>query len=136
MELMSTEPGARAVRRLLTELIDFDNVNRYLIEKITALDVQYDFGPGHSLVGHRQRDLPLDQGNLYDLTHTGRPLLLDQTGRLSIDGWKDRIDHHLTTTTLPASALLLRPDGHIAWAGDSQADLDSHLPRWFGTPIN
>ncbi|MCM6773500.1 rifampin monooxygenase [Nocardia sp. CDC159] len=134
MELLSTEPGVRAVRRLLAELMDFDNVNRYLIEKITALDVRYDLGAGHPLMGDRQRDLPLDDGNLYDLMHAGRPLLLDRTGRLSIERWKDRIDHHFVTDPLPAPALLLRPDGHIAWAGEAQSDLDSHLPRWFGTP--
>ena len=46
MELMSTEPGAQAVRRLLSELMDFEEVNRYLIEKITAIGIRYDFGDG------------------------------------------------------------------------------------------
>ncbi|HVL50628.1 MAG TPA: FAD-dependent monooxygenase, partial [Actinomycetota bacterium] len=48
-ELMSLEPGPQAVRRLLAELMDIDEVNRYLIEKITAVSVRYDFGPGHEL---------------------------------------------------------------------------------------
>ena len=47
MELMSLEPGAQAVRRLVSELMDFDDVSRYLTEKITAIGVRYDFGEGH-----------------------------------------------------------------------------------------
>ncbi len=58
MELMSVEPGAQAVRRLVEELIEFDDVNRYLIEKITAIGVRYDFGDDHDLVGRRMRDVP------------------------------------------------------------------------------
>ena len=87
MELMASEPGPQAVRRLVAELMDFDDVNRYLIEKITAIGIRYDFGPGHELLGRRLRDVPLKDGRLYGLMHGGRGLLLDQTGRLSVDGW-------------------------------------------------
>ena len=86
MELLSTEPGPQAVRRLLTELMDFEEVNRYLIEKITAIGIRYDFGEGHDLLGRRLRDIELKQGRLYGLMHGGRGLLLDQTGRLSVGG--------------------------------------------------
>src|SRR5690349_4632745 len=55
-ELLSDGPGAQAVRRLLTELMDFDDVNRHLIEKITGIGVRYDLGGGHDLIGRRQRD--------------------------------------------------------------------------------
>ncbi|MCF1593615.1 rifampin monooxygenase [Streptomyces muensis] len=133
MELLSPEPGPQAVRRLLSELMDFDDVSRYLTEKIIATAVRYDFGAGHDLLGRRLRDLQLKQRRLYDLMHTGRGLLLDQTGSLSTAGWSDRIDHVVDTSEeLPAPAVLLRPDGHIAWAGDDQRDLLDHLPRWFG----
>ncbi len=135
-ELLSSEPGARAVRRLVAELMDFDEVNRYLIEKITALQVRYDFGAGHPLLGKRMRDIGLERGRLYALLHAGRGLLLDQTGRLSVTGWADRVDHVADLSEeLPAPAVLLRPDGHVAWAGDDQADLRAHLPRWFGAPV-
>jgi rifampicin monooxygenase len=50
VELLSLEPGPRAVRRLMSELMDFEDVNRYLIEKITAIGVRYDFGQGHELL--------------------------------------------------------------------------------------
>ncbi len=51
MQLLSTEPGPQAVRRLLAELMDLEEVNRRLIEKITAIAVRYDFGEGHELLG-------------------------------------------------------------------------------------
>ncbi|QGV80186.1 rifampin monooxygenase [Streptomyces ficellus] len=135
MELMSTEPGPQAVRRLLAELMDFDDVNRYLIEKITGIGVRYDFGEGPELLGRRMRDADLGKGRLYERMRTGRGLLLDRTGRLSVTGWADRVDHIPDPTAAPdAPALLLRPDGHVAWIGHDQRDLTSHLPTWFGAP--
>ncbi|MDV7269064.1 rifampin monooxygenase, partial [Rhodococcus oxybenzonivorans] len=114
-ELMSTEPGPRAVHRLLSELMDIDDVNRYLTEKVTAIGVRYDFGEGHPLLGRRLRDIQLTRGRLYALMHGGRGLLLDQTGRLSVAGWADRVDHVVDVSEeLDVPAVLLRPDGHVA----------------------
>ncbi|MFF1723914.1 rifampin monooxygenase [Streptomyces sviceus] len=133
MELLSTEPGPQAVRRLLSRLMDFDEVNRYLIEQITAIGVRYDFGEGPELLGRRLRDLTLRRGRLYELMRGGRGLLLDGTGRLSVAGWADRVDHVVDTgEELDAPVVLLRPDGHVAWAGEDQAELLDRLPRWFG----
>lgn len=135
LELMSPEPGPRSVRRLLSELMDFEEVNRHLIEKIIAIGVRYDFGEGHDLLGRRMRDVELKQGRLYKLMHGGRGLLLDQTGRLSVAGWATRIDHVIDVSEeLAAPAVLLRPDGHVAWVGEDQQELVSQLPRWFGAP--
>jgi 2-polyprenyl-6-methoxyphenol hydroxylase-like FAD-dependent oxidoreductase len=132
-ELMSPEPGPQAVRRLVSELMDFEEVNRYLIEKITAIGVRYDVGDEHPLAGRRLRDIGLKRGRLYKLMHGGRGLLLDQTGRLSVAGWADRVDHIVDVSEeLDVPAVLLRPDGHVAWIGDDQQDLLSRLPRWFG----
>ena len=132
-ELTSTEPGPQAVRQLLTELMDFDDVNRYLTEKIIAIGIRYDFGEGHDLLGKRLRDIGLKRGRLYELTHRGRGLLLDQTGELSVTGWADRVDHVVDVSEeLDVPAALLRPDGHVAWVGEDQQDLLGHLPRWFG----
>ncbi|MEV4235206.1 MULTISPECIES: rifampin monooxygenase [unclassified Nocardia] len=134
-ELISTEAGPQAVRRLISELMDFDDVTRYLIEKITAISVRYDFGDGHDLLGRRLRNITLTRGNLYDLMHAGRGMLLDQTGQLSVDRWNDRVDHIVDTSTeFDAPAVLLRPDGHVAWVGDAQSELNTHLARWFGRP--
>jgi hypothetical protein len=135
-ELLSTEPGPQAVRRLVSELMDFEEVNRYLIEKITAIGIRYDLGEGHPLLGRRLRDVRLQRGRLYALMHGGRGLLLDQTGRLSVVGWADRVDSVVDVSQeLDVPALLLRPDGHVAWVGDDQQQLLGELPRWFGSAV-
>jgi 2-polyprenyl-6-methoxyphenol hydroxylase-like FAD-dependent oxidoreductase len=137
IELMSLEPGAQAVRRLVSDLMDFEDVNRYLIEKITAIGVRYDFGEGHELLGRHLRDVVLQRGRLYELMHGGRGLLLDQTGRLSVAGWADRVDHVIDVSEeLDVPAVLLRPDGHVAWVGEDQQGLVSQLPRWFGAAVS
>jgi 2-polyprenyl-6-methoxyphenol hydroxylase-like FAD-dependent oxidoreductase len=137
VELTSLEPGAQAVRRLLSELMDFEEVNRYLIEKIIAIGIRYDFGEGYELLGRRLRDVGLKRGRLYELMHRGRGLLLDQTGQLSVAGWADRVDHVVDVSEeLDVPAVLLRPDGHVAWVGEGQQDLLSQMARWFGAPVN
>ncbi|MCV7207955.1 rifampin monooxygenase [Mycolicibacterium canariasense] len=133
MELMSTAAGPQAVRRLISELMDFDEVNRYLVEKITAIGVRYDVGDHRW--GRRLRDMPVGRGRLFDLTHHGRGLLLDPTGALSVAGWADRVDHVTDSAPeLDAGAVLLRPDGHIVWTGDDQPGLADRLAAWFGAP--
>jgi 2-polyprenyl-6-methoxyphenol hydroxylase-like FAD-dependent oxidoreductase len=135
--LISTEPGPQAVRRLFAQLMDFDDVNRFLTERIMATGIRYDFGPGPELLGRRLRDMPVKQGRLYELMRQGRGLLLDRTGSLAVDGWADRVD--LVTgpsEELDAPAVLLRPDGHVAWIGDDQRTLADHLARWFGAPTD
>ncbi|MCA1193076.1 FAD-dependent monooxygenase [Saccharopolyspora sp. 6V] len=146
-ELLLPEPGPRAVRKVLADLIEFEEVNRYLIEKVTAIGIRYDFGDsaagrgeraaagGHPSVGGRLRDVELGRGRLYRLLHGGRGLLLDQTGEFSAAGWADRVDHVVDVSEeLDVPALLLRPDGHVAWAGEDRAALRAALGRWFGVP--
>ncbi|HEX7303269.1 rifampin monooxygenase [Lentzea sp.] len=133
IELMKVEPGPQAVRRLLTELVRFEEVNRYLIEKIIAVTVRYDLGSDDDLVGRRIGDLALKRGGLYEQMHAGQGILVDQTGTLSVAGWADRVDHVVDVSEeLSAPAVLLRPDGHVAWAGDDQRALEAELARWFG----
>ncbi|MGW0521109.1 rifampin monooxygenase [Crossiella sp. NPDC003009] len=136
LELSGTEPGARAVRRLFTELMDFNEVNRHLIEKITAIGIRYDFGEGPDLLGRRLPDIEVKQGTLYGLLHRGRGLLLDRTERLTVGGWADRVDYLADpTAALDVPCVLLRPDGHVSWIGHDQRDLDRQLARWFGKPV-
>ncbi|MHA7209086.1 rifampin monooxygenase [Arthrobacter sp. MDT1-65] len=134
-ELLSPGPGPRALRRLMTELMDFEDVSRHLVGKITALGVRYDFGPGPELLGRRLRDLDLRRGRLYELMRGGRGLLLDGSGTLSVAGWPDRVDRVADgSADLGVPAVVLRPDGHVAWAGGDQTGLEVQLRRWFGSP--
>lgn len=144
VQLQSREPGPQAVRRLLAQLVGIDEVNRFLVEKVTALGVRYDLGGGHALVGRRMPDVRLGRGRLYELMQTGRGLLLDTTGARSVAGWEDRVDRVVDRpadaadpTDAPgdpigAAAVLLRPDGHVAWAGDDPTSLAAATERWFG----
>ncbi|MER5277168.1 rifampin monooxygenase [Streptomyces sp. NPDC002809] len=132
--LLGTDPGATALRALFAKLMDFEEVNRYVTGMITAVDIRYDFGEGHGLLGRRMRDVELEGGRrLYTLMREGRGLLLDRTGRLSVAGWSDRVDHVVDgSEELDVPAVLLRPDGHVAWVGEDQQELLGRLPRWFG----
>ena len=131
-ELLSTEPGPQAVRRLLTRLVDLGDVNRFLIEQTAGIGIRYDLGDGPDLVGRRLRDVPLTHGRLYERMHAGRGLLLDRAGGLSAGGWADRVDLVADAgAELDLPAVLLRPDGYVAWAGSDQAGLDDRLRRWF-----
>ncbi|MFE9092901.1 rifampin monooxygenase [Streptomyces sp. NPDC007264] len=131
--LMGTDPGPAALRKLFSRLMDFEEVNRYVTGIITAVDVRYDLGEGHELLGRRLRDVKLKQDRLYELMRGGRGLLLDQTGRLSVAGWADRVDHVVDVSEeLDVPAVLLRPDGHVAWVGEHQQDLLGPLRKWFG----
>lgn len=138
--LLSTEPGPQAVRRLVAELMDLPGVTRLLVEKITGTGVRYDLGDGHPWLGRRMRDLPLAGGRLYARMHAGRGLLVDRTGRLDADGWRDRVDrvdwvgeaNDALADASDVPAVLLRPDGHVAWVGDQPEGLEAALARWFG----
>jgi 2-polyprenyl-6-methoxyphenol hydroxylase-like FAD-dependent oxidoreductase len=131
-ELISTEPGPRAVRRLLTELLALDDVGRLLVERVAGTGIRYDFGADDDLVGRRLRDVRLSRGRLYEHLRRGRGVLLDQTGGLAVGGRADRVELVTDSSELAVPAVLLRPDGHVAWVGDEQGTLDEQLARWFG----
>lgn len=133
--LISPEPGPQAVRRLMGELVAFDDVSRLLAERISGTGIRYDLGDGAEPLGRRLRDLPLARGGrLYEHLRTGRGLLLDQIGSLSLGGWEGRVDRLADyARELDAPAVLLRPDGHVAWIGADQETLDERLATWFGS---
>jgi len=146
--LIDAEPGPRAVRRLMGELMAFADVSRLLLNRLAGTDIRYDVGEPDAvdptgasdgsrvLVGARLRDIRLDGGRLYERMHRGRGLLLDPAGSLTVDGWADRVDHVIERSPeVPEGALLLRPDGHVVWAGEEQDALRARLTRWFGDPV-
>lgn len=136
------------LRELLTRLAEFDDVRKYLVETITDLSVQYPSADekAHPLVGlrlpHTELTTPEGARKLPELLRSGRGLLLDLTGGTDphtahLAGYLDRVD---TATAEPsadidAHAVLLRPDGHVAWATGPTEDpegLRTALTTWFG----
>ncbi|WP_217139876.1 FAD-dependent monooxygenase [Streptomyces sp. AC627_RSS907] len=142
-------PEVNPLRALLGELIALEDGRRHLAGMISGLDVRYDVGgPDHPLLGAR---LPCTEVHARErlvstaqLVRSGGGVLLDLTGgrggRLTgIDGWSDRITV-LAARPSPGSSLegtdrvLVRPDGHVAWAGSGTDGLAEALTRWFGPP--
>ncbi len=143
--------GAEAdpLRELFTELIAHDDVKRHLAGVVSGLDIRYDFGDGdHSLLGSRlpRRQLVGTDGEsgTTELLHPARGVLLDLADkpalRQAAAGFADRV-RIVTATPKPVDgpdplagtpALLVRPDGHVAWTGDDPAGLTAALHRWFG----
>ncbi|WP_369146279.1 FAD-dependent monooxygenase [Streptomyces sp. R44] len=150
---------ADALRRVFEDLIEFEHGNRYLGGVISQLDTHYPVGDGHPALGRRMTDLDIKSPNgrvsVYELLHGARPLLLDFSGRPDVraaaDGWTDRVDlveaepqddrwAFPVIGDVPApAAVLIRPDGHVAWAtptaaaaGSEAEGLTDALTRWFG----
>ena len=141
-----------AVRDILSELLTMDEPRKRLAGMISGLDIHYDLGEGHPLLGRRIPDLDLITANgpvrVFTLLHAARPVLLNlsESGRFDITPWADRVQsidaEYVGTWELPVvgavpapTAVLIRPDGHVAWVGDhSQAGLPEALTTWFGLP--
>jgi 2-polyprenyl-6-methoxyphenol hydroxylase-like FAD-dependent oxidoreductase len=143
-------PGSdvTALRELFAELLRQPSTVQHIADLMSGADVRYDAATEHPLDGRWAPDLVLDDGTrLAELTRTARPLLLDFTASLGdeLHGWARRVD--VVTGKpghdVPATALLLRPDGYVAWAtsspepdeGDRKA-LRAALERWFGSPVD
>lgn len=120
-----------AVRDTFTDLLRLPDANRFISGMVSGLDVQY---PG---LGPRMIDLDLTTQDgptrVSRLMHSGRGLLLslDDTPR-SIDRWADRVDYVTAKTAEDIDAVLIRPDGCIAWSGTDEQPLETALARWFG----
>jgi 3-(3-hydroxy-phenyl)propionate hydroxylase len=118
----------------------------------SGLDIHYDLGEGHPLLGHRMPDLDLVVGGgpfrVFSLLHGARPALLNlgEPGALDVTPWADRIQSvdaiydgrwelpGMGEVAAPA-AVLVRPDGYVAWVGESSdAGLADALTTWFGPP--
>jgi 3-(3-hydroxy-phenyl)propionate hydroxylase len=137
-----------ALREIWAEAMKMDGPRQWYVARMSGLDVHYDLGDGHPLLGRRMPDLDLTTADgattVFALLHDARPVLLDAAG-IAFAGWEDRIRHVRTTldstATLPVlgdidlpRVILIRPDGYVAWAGDSATGLAPAAARWFGHP--
>jgi bifunctional hydroxylase/dehydrase len=141
------------LRDLFTELLTYPAVQRHLAGMVTGQDIRYDLGDQdqHPLIGRRLRDQELifwrgGKGMLFQKLHTGRAVLLDQTGNQDIrnaaEHWQDVVDVLGATVPGPCAlagldAVLVRPDGYVAWVSTDDAGatgLAEALVRWFGRP--
>jgi 2-polyprenyl-6-methoxyphenol hydroxylase-like FAD-dependent oxidoreductase len=147
-------PGERieALRETMSELLGMDEPRKRIAAMLSGLDIHYDLGEGHPLPGRRMPDLDLvtPDGPLrvYTLLHEARPVLLNlgEPGCLDITPWADRVQlvdaRYVGRWELPAlgpvaapTAVLIRPDGYVAWVGDrSELGLADALTSWFGPP--
>lgn len=144
--LMAPGPEVAALRTLLGELFTFPDTQRHMAALLAGSDVRYDVGDDHPLSGHLVPDLTLDDGRrVAEVLHAGRPVLLDLGSGVvanAAQGWVDRVDVVAATATeRPAAALLIRPDGYVAWATDEfgpthEEALHAALNRWFGPPAH
>ena len=137
---------------LVSELASMDEPRKRVAGLISGLDIHYDLGEGHPLLGRRMPDLDLVTADgplrVFELLHAAEPVLLnfDQPGGADITPWADRV--HLIDAsyggewelpvlgpvTAPA-AVLIRPDGYVAWTGDPGGpSLPNALTTWFGPP--
>ena len=150
--LGGTDERHRALRTCMTELLGMDEPRKRYAGMMSGLDVHYDLGEGHPLLGRRMPDLDLVRAEgpvrAFRLLHPARPVLLNlaRPGDIEIAPWADRVQLIDATYAggwelpvlgaVPApAAVLIRPDGHVAWIGDqAQLGLTDALTKWFGAP--
>jgi 3-(3-hydroxy-phenyl)propionate hydroxylase len=142
----------QALVDFVSELAAMDEPRKRLAGIVSGLDIHYDLGEGHPLLGRRMPDLDLitAEGPLrvFELLHDARPMLLNlgQPGDFDITPWADRVQQidasYKGEWELPVlgavstpTALLIRPDGYVAWVGEpADPGLGDALTRWFGAP--
>jgi 2-polyprenyl-6-methoxyphenol hydroxylase-like FAD-dependent oxidoreductase len=147
-------PDARhtALRETMAELLSMDEPRRRVAAMLAGLDVHYDLGDGHSLLGRRMPDLDLQTVDgptrVFTLLHQARPVLLNlgAPGGFDMSPWADRVrlvdathgggwELPLLGEVAAPAAVLIRPDGHVAWTGDlTEPALPWALSTWFGAP--
>lgn len=134
--LSAPGPEVTALRTLFGELAGQPDAASHLAGLLAGSDVRYDVGDDHPLSGRMVPDLTLDDGRrVTDLLHDAAPVLLDLSDALTVDHPRVRV----VTAAMadpPAAAMLIRPDGYVAWASDDLATdatgVAAALLRWFG----
>ncbi len=139
--LAAPGPEVAALRELFGELASTPQVATHLAGLLAGSDIRYDIGDDHPLSGRMVPDLVLDDGRrIADLLHDARAVLLDASGDMATTvaaGWADRVDAVAAAMTDGPTAMLIRPDGYVAWAADTFGADDAErlrtaLTRWFG----
>ena len=141
-----------ALRETMSELLKMDEPRKRYAAMMSGLDIRYDLGTGHPLLGRRMPDLDLVTANgprrVFTLLHDARPVLLNlgEPGAFDITPWANRVRlidaRYAGVWELPVlgavsapTAMLIRPDGHVAWVGDGMDQgLRDALTTWFGPP--
>jgi 2-polyprenyl-6-methoxyphenol hydroxylase-like FAD-dependent oxidoreductase len=150
--LTHANPRTDALRDTIADLLSMDEPRKRLAGRLSGLGIHYDLGEGHPLLGRRMPDLDLVTADgplrVFTLLHDARPVLLDlgESGGFDITPWAGRVrvvdaDYEgewelpvIGAVTAPA-AVLIRPDGYVAWAGDlTDPGLPDALTTWFGPP--
>ena len=139
-----------ALRETVAQLVAMDEPRRHIVGMISGLDIHYDLGEGHPLLGRRMPDLDLQTGEgpirVFALLHEAPGVLLNlgDPGRFDVAPWADRVrlvdarydgawELPVLGEVAPPPAVLIRPDGHVAWVGDvAGPDLPAALSTWFG----
>jgi 2-polyprenyl-6-methoxyphenol hydroxylase-like FAD-dependent oxidoreductase len=150
--LFPQDDRIEALRDTIAELLSMDEPRKRFAAMMSGLDIHYDLGEGHPLLGRRMPDLDLVTSGgplrVFTLLHDARPVLLNlgKPAGFDITPWADRVQsidaEYVGTWELPAlgavaapTAVLIRPDGYAAWVGDpTQPDLPDALTTWFGQP--
>lgn len=151
--LQRRDDRTQALVEAIGELASMEEPRRHLTALMTGLDIRYELGEGHPLLGRRMPDLDVTTSSgalrVYELLHDARPLLLNlgAPGSVDVAGWADRV--RLTDAScqgewkLPVigvvtapTAVLVRPDGYVGWVGSgAQQGLAEALTTWCGPPI-
>ncbi|MBW7973509.1 FAD-dependent monooxygenase [Bradyrhizobium sp. BR 10289] len=140
--IMRPEPGSRALQAIIRDLIDTRDGATYFAERVRGVSLRYDLGGRHPLVGRSVPDFELSDGTrIGERLRDAKGLLLDFDARASLRmlarRWSDRIAYvgSEPKDALGLSAVLVRPDGFVAWASDGPPDHDAAAEaasRWFG----
>ena len=150
--LRRPDERTKALRDAMSELLGMDGPRKRYAAMMSGLDIHYDLGEGHKLLGRRMPDLDLTTASgplrVFTLLHDAQPVLLNlgEPGGIDITPWADRVQlidaSSVDTWKLPVlgavaapGAVLIRPDGYVAWVGDlTQLGLADALTTWFGSP--
>jgi hypothetical protein len=148
--LGATDEQTGALRDLLAAVLKMEQPRKHIAGLISGLDIHYDLGVGHPMLGWRMPDVDLTTANgpvrVFELLHNARPVLLNlgEQGAFDVAAWADRVrvvdatyggvwELPVLGEVAAPPAALIRPDGHVAWVGDgTDAGLRDALTTWFG----